>query len=54
MGIDLLVFLSLVRLALFVVQIAWREVEGESVLDKMKEREKKEYLKGRIRLANEQ
>ena len=56
-GVDLLVFLSLVRSAPFMVQAAWHEVKGESTSDKMKERERKEkkkYLKGRIRFAYEQ
>ena len=39
-GVDLLVFLSLVRSAPFMVQAAWHEVKGESASDKMKERER--------------
>ena len=56
-GVDLLVFLSLVRSAPFMVQAAWHEVKGESTSEKMKrerERKKKKYLKGRIRFAYEQ
>jgi hypothetical protein len=40
-GVDLLVFLSLVRSAPLT---AWREVEGENAADKMKERKKKKKV----------
>ncbi len=40
-GVDLLVFLSLVRSAPLT---AWREVEGENAADKMKERKKKKSI----------